>query len=368
MSREALHMFFGGSNALEAFAALLLSERPFEPSDEAVRLAQMAAAIARDRKRGRSGTKPLPVLIPGDLGPFRTLYALAREQAKHAHHAEAPAPGETRPALAMRLLLNLRHRQRAAVGLRYVIGMPRDAVGLILDLPPRAAEEVLRSGVNAIARGSRSKLDVCRNLRTAGAALACNRPREIAGPPAPPRTHARSVVRLLLAPSPFGLSEPEPERWDAPPTRVVSEARPVYRAPIRGGPPPLPAIRPRAARTWLSRVGTVAAAIVVVGIFAVWPHGTRGGPVPLAVLPLAPAVVAPPPRAPAGPVAPVYVVKPGDTLWRIAARTLGDPFRWKDVWRTNAGRKMADGSRFVDPDLIRPGWRLRLPLRLHGGG
>jgi nucleoid-associated protein YgaU len=64
----------------------------------------------------------------------------------------------------------------------------------------------------------------------------------------------------------------------------------------------------------------------------------------------------------------VYVVKAGDTLWRIAARTLDDPFRWQDVWRANAGRKMTDGSRFVDPDLIRPGWRLSIPLRSRGGG
>jgi hypothetical protein len=367
MSREALHMYFGGTDALEAFAALLLCERPFEPSDEAVRLAHMAAELARDRSGGRSGTKPLPVLIPGDLGPFRTLYGLAREQAKKARFSEAPGSQETKPALAMRLLLALRHRQRAAVGLRYVIGMPGDAIGPVLGLAPRAAEEVIRSGLNAIARGSRSKIDVRRNLRAAGATLAWNRPQEIARPTLAQRKQPRSVVRLLLAPSPFGLSEPEPIRWDAPLSSVVSEARPVYRAPIHGEPPPLPKVRSRPRRGWASGFATVAAGVIVVMVFAAWPHAVRVGPVPLAVVPLAPSVGAPAPRAPAGPVATIYTVRAGDTLWSIAARALGDPFRWLEVWRSNAGRRMNDGSRFVDPDLIRPGWRLSLPRRAPAG-
>jgi nucleoid-associated protein YgaU len=112
----------------------------------------------------------------------------------------------------------------------------------------------------------------------------------------------------------------------------------------------------------------VAAAVIVVLVFAALPHGARVGPVPLAVVPLAPSIVAPPPRAPAGPVAAVYAVRAGDTLWSIAARALGDPFRWQEVWRVNAGRRMNDGSRFVDPDLIRPGWRLSLPRPARGGG
>jgi nucleoid-associated protein YgaU len=368
MGREALHMLFGGTDALEAFAALLLCERPSEPSEEAVRLAKMAMELSRDRTRGRGGTHPLPVLIPGDLAPFRTLYALGRERAKNARSDRSPTTGETKPAAAVRLLLALRHRQRAAVGLRYLIGMPRDSVGLVLGLPPRATDEVLRAGLGAIARGSRSKIDVRRNLRAAGTMLTENPQREMSAVLSR-ETGPRSVVRLLLAPGPFGLSEPDRSAWDAPPATVALTARPVYGVPVGGAPPPLPQIRVRARRRLAATAATLAAAIVVAVVFAVLPQSTRGGPVPLAVLPLAPSVVVPPPRPPtAGPLASVYVVRPGDTLWSIAARALGDPFRWQALWRLNAARRMNDGARFVDPDLIRPGWRLTLPGRGRRGG
>jgi len=370
MSREALHMSFGGPNALETFAALLLCERPDEPSAEAARLAHMAAGLARDRSRGRSGTVPFPVLIPEDLGPFRALYALAREQAKHARHAGSAHAAETKPALAMRLLLSLRHRQRAAVGLRYVIGMPAERVGLILGLNPRSTEEIIRAGLNAIARKSRSKIDVRRNLRTAAASLAwagtqAQTPRDERRP------QPRSVVRLLIAPSPFGLTEPDPgSGWDAPALeRVVSKARPVYGSTPPGRPPPVPVRDKPAPPRWVGRLAVAAAAILVIAMFGALPHGGRVGPVPLAVLPLAPAISAPAAPAAAGPVTQVYLVRSGDTLWSIAAGALGDPFRWQEVWRANAGRRMGDGSRFVDPDLIRPGWRLALPpARSRAGG
>jgi nucleoid-associated protein YgaU len=54
------------------------------------------------------------------------------------------------------------------------------------------------------------------------------------------------------------------------------------------------------------------------------------------------------------------VVEPGDSLWSIAERALGDPFRWRSIWRLNRGRLMGPGERFVDPSLIKPRWRLRL--------
>lgn len=55
-----------------------------------------------------------------------------------------------------------------------------------------------------------------------------------------------------------------------------------------------------------------------------------------------------------------YVVRPGDSLWRIAERELGDGLRWGEIYDINAGREMANGQKLVDPDLIRPGWRLEL--------
>jgi hypothetical protein len=56
-----------------------------------------------------------------------------------------------------------------------------------------------------------------------------------------------------------------------------------------------------------------------------------------------------------------YTVRPGDTLRGIAQRTLGDADRYQDIERLNAGRAEPGGTRFEDPDLIRPGWALTLP-------
>jgi LysM repeat protein len=60
------------------------------------------------------------------------------------------------------------------------------------------------------------------------------------------------------------------------------------------------------------------------------------------------------------PSAITYEVKPGDTLWDIADEQLGDPTEWSDIWNRNAGRSMADGRTFDDPDLILPGWEFEL--------
>jgi DNA-binding SARP family transcriptional activator len=58
-----------------------------------------------------------------------------------------------------------------------------------------------------------------------------------------------------------------------------------------------------------------------------------------------------------------YTVEPGDSLWRIAERELGDPYRWGEIFALNRGRHMPDGAVFHNPGLIRPGWVLRLPTR-----
>jgi hypothetical protein len=57
-----------------------------------------------------------------------------------------------------------------------------------------------------------------------------------------------------------------------------------------------------------------------------------------------------------------------DTLWDIAERTLGDPFRYKEIFALNKDRLQPDGSRLTDADLIRPGWQLRLPGDAKGPG
>jgi LysM repeat protein len=69
---------------------------------------------------------------------------------------------------------------------------------------------------------------------------------------------------------------------------------------------------------------------------------------------------APPAPAPAGP-APTYEVQRRDTLWDIAERHLGDPFRWPEIFELNRGRPQADGTCLTDPDLIYAGWVLDLP-------
>lgn len=56
-----------------------------------------------------------------------------------------------------------------------------------------------------------------------------------------------------------------------------------------------------------------------------------------------------------------YVVRPGDSLWRIAERELGSGERWKEIFELNNGRKFSDGRALRKPDVIRPNWVLRLP-------
>lgn len=66
-----------------------------------------------------------------------------------------------------------------------------------------------------------------------------------------------------------------------------------------------------------------------------------------------------------------YEVKPPqgrnyDTLWDIADRTLGDPFRYKEIFELNRDRVQPDGRRLVDADLIQPGWQLVMPADATG--
>ena len=51
----------------------------------------------------------------------------------------------------------------------------------------------------------------------------------------------------------------------------------------------------------------------------------------------------------------------GDTLWSIADALSADGADWTALATLNLGREMGGGTRFVDPDHIRPGWSLVLP-------
>jgi DNA-binding SARP family transcriptional activator len=57
----------------------------------------------------------------------------------------------------------------------------------------------------------------------------------------------------------------------------------------------------------------------------------------------------------------IYRVRPGDDLWDIAARYLGNAGRWHELYRLNAGRPQPGGGTLANPSLIYPGWVLRLP-------
>jgi LysM domain len=82
-----------------------------------------------------------------------------------------------------------------------------------------------------------------------------------------------------------------------------------------------------------------------------------------AAMPLAPAGASPSP-------APVkyYIVTPAESLFTIAAGTLGDGSDWAEIFRLNEGRLQPDGERLTNPRMIRPGWILQLPADATGPG
>jgi nucleoid-associated protein YgaU len=113
------------------------------------------------------------------------------------------------------------------------------------------------------------------------------------------------------------------------------------------------------------RDGLVALGALVVVIFALLPMSSRAvrptihhpsSPVVQAVTKLSP-----PAQAKAVAAKPIVHVVRGDSLWEIAQRTLHDPLRWREIWRLNRGKLMSTGQRFTDPNLIRPGWVLKIP-------
>jgi DNA-binding SARP family transcriptional activator len=56
-----------------------------------------------------------------------------------------------------------------------------------------------------------------------------------------------------------------------------------------------------------------------------------------------------------------YLVQRGDTLWGIATRELGDPYRWPEIFEINRDRPQPDGRALTDPNRIWPGWTLLIP-------
>ncbi|MEN8652352.1 BTAD domain-containing putative transcriptional regulator [Streptomyces sp. 21So2-11] len=59
-----------------------------------------------------------------------------------------------------------------------------------------------------------------------------------------------------------------------------------------------------------------------------------------------------------------YTVLPGDTLWDLAARHLGDPLKWPRIYQLSCTIRQSDGQLLSDPDLLLPGWQLQLPTHV----
>lgn len=56
----------------------------------------------------------------------------------------------------------------------------------------------------------------------------------------------------------------------------------------------------------------------------------------------------------------VHTVVPGDSLWSIAAQDLGNGKDWPRLYALNADAPQPDGQALRNPDLIEPGWTLRI--------
>lgn len=57
-----------------------------------------------------------------------------------------------------------------------------------------------------------------------------------------------------------------------------------------------------------------------------------------------------------------YVVRDGDTLWDIAEQEYGDASRYPEIFDASHNTVQPGGDRLSDPNLIRPGWRLTVPV------
>lgn len=70
--------------------------------------------------------------------------------------------------------------------------------------------------------------------------------------------------------------------------------------------------------------------------------------------------IPPPTTTDAGAAAPIVVVERGDNPWTLAETHLGDGMRWRELFALNRGVPQPDGGAWTDPEIIRPGWQLRL--------
>ncbi|MGH2786256.1 MAG: hypothetical protein ACRDJ1_13425 [Actinomycetota bacterium] len=336
-------------HVLSAFAAIMLGSSPFVPSPDAAAVATMASRVVAPRPAR-----------PGDVEAtraLRSIYMLTRE---HGDAAPASEPPVALRWAVLNAVLRLRHRQRAALALRYVLALPPGAVGRVLGVSNARAAEIVDAGNARVVRALGRRADVGRHLRAIGATI-----RTHAAEPATRRTsEPRSVFKLLIS----TVAEAPAVRGRLGPATSAERARPVYNVRLPATPEPAPAVQdPAPAGTKPRRIGLAIAACVAaltfLGAFAPAALLRPSSRLPIAVVPVAPAIAEAGAAARAPAVSFTVVVRKGDSLSAIARRVLGDEFRWVEIWRRNAGRLMGDGLRFLDPDLILPGWKLRLPAR-----
>lgn len=127
--------------------------------------------------------------------------------------------------------------------------------------------------------------------------------------------------------------------------------------------------------------GLVAAVVLAVTIsHSARPASAAGPRIPTATARVAPAVTgdsertgpapeslgaaSPPASEPASPrdLGRSVTVHRGDSAWSIAETHLGDGMRWRELWDANRAITQPDGRTWTDPQIIRPGWQLRLPV------
>lgn len=191
-------------------------------------------------------------------------------------------------------------------------------------------------------------------IEQAPSALAPARPLEPAVPTlAPPqeKTEAPAMVeaRVVAPDRPAPILQPPAAVGTALPVTLVRSFVTGPAATAIGGLAPLPDVAgqspPVRSDSGASPRGPVPAALAAPTADVVGVRGPSQAPHPAA-----------PPSGESGWV----VVKPGDSLWLLAERHLGDALRWEDIFELNAG-PLPGGGTLRDPNLVHPGWRLRLP-------
>lgn len=353
MTGQALPNGRGRASSTEAvtplafFACILLGADADDPS--VVAACRVARTSSSETIRaGRAPVTSAPWLA------YQTLYRAVRSRAASVRSMPAPAQA------IIGSLGRARHRQRAALTLRHVIGLEAEHVAAVIGVRVNELDRLMQGAEAAVAKAHGAPVDVPAALRQVGSRVVASAPPTRAAGRAPSRL-PRRVVRQILAPpldAPPAPATPASglQLHDVPPRKVPSpgESSGTQRAPW-------------ARLAYTLAFGALIAAMVFPVSAGVRPRSAPLLPATNATAPppqdaVAPAVV-PPPSAPTPRAASVVVVRSGDSLWAIAERALGDPYRWTEIWATNRGATMRGSERFSDADLIRPGWRLVLPRR-----